>query len=107
MYSARLALFALPALVAATAIRRGGGGQCNTGSLYCCEQTQDPKDAGPSTITLLKSVGVDVNDLTALIGLNCDPISVVDGSTCSAQAACCTNNYFDGLVNIGCTNVIL
>ncbi|PFH45397.1 hypothetical protein AMATHDRAFT_9327 [Amanita thiersii Skay4041] len=101
MYSALLALFALPALVIA-----GGGGQCNTGSLYCCEQTQDPKDAGPSTITLLKSVGVDVNDLTALIGLNCDPISVVDGSTC-AQAACCTNNYFDGLVNIGCTNVIL
>ncbi|PFH46300.1 hypothetical protein AMATHDRAFT_8000 [Amanita thiersii Skay4041] len=76
MYSALLALFALPALVVA-----GGGGQCNTGSLYCCEQTQNPKDAGPSTITLLKSVGVDVNDLTALIGLNCDPISVVDGST--------------------------
>ncbi|PFH45557.1 hypothetical protein AMATHDRAFT_8987 [Amanita thiersii Skay4041] len=113
MYAARLALFTLPALAAANAIRRGGdgggSGQCDSGTLQCCNQTQDVKDADDSTLNLLKSVGVNVSDLTGLIGLNCVPISLlgVGVDSCSSQSVCCTNNYFNGLINIGCTNVVL
>ncbi|PFH45560.1 hypothetical protein AMATHDRAFT_158744 [Amanita thiersii Skay4041] len=100
-----IVLFALPILAVADPVRRGGG-QCNSGSVQCCETTQSPKDAGPTTIEQLKAVGVDVNSLTGLIGLNCSPISV-GSDTCSSQTVCCTNNYYDGLINVGCTTIII
>ena len=34
-------LLVVPFLVAATAVPRGGGGQCNAGPVQCCNHLQD------------------------------------------------------------------
>ncbi|CAA7261325.1 unnamed protein product [Cyclocybe aegerita] len=79
--------------------------QCNTGGLQCCQSTGTASD--PSIAKVLGLVGVVVQDVTAIVGLTCDPISVigVGGNSCTAQPVCCTNNSFKGLVALGCTPV--
>lgn len=44
---------------------------------------------------LLGLLGIVLNDLNVLLGLDCSPISVVgvgSGSACSANVVCCENN---------------
>ena len=48
-----------------------------------------------SATLLLGLLGIVLDDITGLIGLNCSPITVVgvgSGNACSANAVCCTNN---------------
>ncbi|TFK43772.1 hydrophobin [Crucibulum laeve] len=54
-------------------------------------------------------LGVVVQDVIALVGLTCDPISVigVGDDSCSAQVVCCEDNSFHSIVAIGCTPVDL
>ena len=78
---------------------------------------------------LLGLLGINVEDVTALVGVTCSPISVIGiGSAgCAASPVCCTNNSFsksklqplwchwhilimllvtsDGVVAIGCTPI--
>jgi len=83
MQFATLALFAVAAatstLAAATGVATGGSpipaSQCNTGPVQCCNETGTTKDA--SIAKALALVGVDVSDVNVLIGLTCDPISVI------------------------------
>ncbi|KAF9481885.1 hydrophobin-251 [Pholiota conissans] len=101
---------ALVTLAAATPTRRnnvGPSNQCNTGSLQCCASTSTASD--PSTAILLKSLGVVVQDVTALVGLTCDPITVVGAgsTTCTEQPVCCTDDSFKGIVALGCTPISL
>ncbi|KAF5361839.1 hypothetical protein D9756_002079 [Leucocoprinus leucothites] len=110
--------FVLPFLAAATAVPRTGGGggggggtipasQCNTGSLQCCNSAQA---ADSSAVTVLAGLlGVVLQGVTGLVGLTCDPISVigVGGNSCTAQPVCCTGNNFSGLLVLGCTPVNL
>ncbi|KAF9556195.1 hydrophobin-315 [Agrocybe pediades] len=100
-----LAAFALGAtLAAATSIPAS---QCSTGQLQCCNSTGTAKDASISK--LLGLLGVVVQDVTALVGVTCTPITVIGagGNSCSAQPVCCTNNSFNGVVALGCTPVNL
>ncbi|KAF6756239.1 hydrophobin-315 [Ephemerocybe angulata] len=79
--------------------------QCNTGPVQCCNSVQDAKD--PSLTSIFALLGLNVGDITGLVGATCSPISVigVPGNSCSAQPVCCTNNTFNGIIAIGCTPV--
>ncbi|KAF8993780.1 hydrophobin-315 [Cyathus striatus] len=93
---------ALATLAAATPVARD---TCTTGSLQCCNSVST---AGDSAVAkLLGLLGIVVQDVTAIVGLNCSPISVigVGGDSCTAQSVCCTNNSFNGLIAIGCTPI--
>ncbi|KAF9004616.1 fungal hydrophobin-domain-containing protein [Cyathus striatus] len=86
----------------------GSASQCNTGNLQCCQHVQDSKD--PSVTGLLGLLGVAVQGITAQVGLDCSPISVIgiaSGASCTAQPVCCENNNFSGLVALGCNPVNL
>ncbi|KJA19436.1 hypothetical protein HYPSUDRAFT_217661 [Hypholoma sublateritium FD-334 SS-4] len=93
--------------LAAFAAASGASSQCNTGSLQCCNSVQNA-DA-PAAAALLGVLGIVLQDVTAQVGLTCSPISAiaVSGNSCSAQAACCTDNSFNGVVATGCTPINL
>ncbi|KAH7886732.1 fungal hydrophobin-domain-containing protein [Phlebopus sp. FC_14] len=82
--------------------------QCDTGSLSCCNSVQS---ADSSTVTsLLSALGIVLGDITGEVGIGCTPITVVgtgSGATCTQQPVCCTNNYYNGLVNVGCSPITL
>ncbi|TFK64404.1 fungal hydrophobin [Pluteus cervinus] len=96
----------------AIALPTNGGGdttinqsQCNVGSVSCCNQVQSSNDQGVQLLTSL--LGIALGGATGQVGINCTPVSVlgVGGNSCSAQPVCCTNNHFNGLVNVGCTPI--
>ncbi|KAI0669388.1 fungal hydrophobin, partial [Trametes maxima] len=102
---------ALPLLAAATPLDARGGGSgasCSTGDIQCCESISKADSAAASKV--LGLLGVVVQDVNAIVGLNCSPISVVgvgSGNACSANTVCCENNSFGGLISIGCLPVTL
>ncbi|KAF9564246.1 fungal hydrophobin [Agrocybe pediades] len=104
--SRHLALQALAfsCLAAATPVRRD---QCDTGTLQCCNSVQAADSTAVSTILAL--LGVNVQNVNALVGLTCSPITVIGAGSgsCTAQPACCTNNSFHGAVALGCTPISL
>ncbi|KAF5392213.1 hypothetical protein D9757_001433 [Collybiopsis confluens] len=62
---------------------------CSTGPIQCCNSTATVGSiAGAGILALL---GIVVQDVNVLLGINCSPITVigVGGGTCSAQAVCC------------------
>ncbi|TFK35680.1 hydrophobin, partial [Crucibulum laeve] len=80
--------------------------QCSTDSLQCCN-TLGRADS-TAVGTLLGLLGVVVQDVTALVGITCTPINVLGigaGGACNAQAVCCQNNDFHGIVAIGCVPI--
>ncbi|OJT07045.1 Fruiting body protein SC3 [Trametes pubescens] len=94
MYSCLTAfvLGALPILAAATPLETRGG-KCSTGPIQCCNQVQKATD--PTASALLSLLGVVVQGVDVLVGLDCSPISVVgiaSGNSCNAHAVCCENN---------------
>ncbi|KIJ48514.1 hypothetical protein M422DRAFT_247861 [Sphaerobolus stellatus SS14] len=82
--------------------------QCNTGDAQCCNSVSSASN--PSTAALLGLLGIVVQSVTAIVGLGCTPITVIgagQGANCAQQPVCCTNNNFNGLVNVGCTPISL
>ncbi|KZT70590.1 fungal hydrophobin [Daedalea quercina L-15889] len=73
--------------------------ECNTdGGAQCC---QDVGNAGSSGISsVLAELGIVVQDVDGLVGINCDPITV--GKSCSNTPVCCEDNAIDNLVSVGC-----
>ncbi|KAI8974838.1 hydrophobin [Trametes punicea] len=96
------------ALAAATPVPQGTAANCNTGPISCCQDVRPASDA--SVTALLGLLNVVVDDLTASVGIQCSPLSVIGvagGSACSSTPVCCENNSVGGLVNIGCVPIIL
>ncbi|KAJ2923789.1 hypothetical protein H1R20_g13305, partial [Candolleomyces eurysporus] len=97
--------------LAATAAPAPGGhggstSQCNGGAVTCCNQVQQATSMDKSMTKLLSLAGADVNNLTGLVGSNCSPVNVLAGGTggsCVGQQVCCQNNYYNGLINVGCS----
>ncbi|KAK7472100.1 sc3 hydrophobin [Stygiomarasmius scandens] len=81
--------------------------QCNTGDLQCCNSVQSANS--PAASLLLGLLGIVIQGVDVLVGLTCDPISVIaiGGNSCNAQPVCCENNSFNGLIAIGCTPINL
>ena len=72
---AKLAIIStLAVLAVATPVPGDGAGQCNVGSLQCCDSVQSSDN--PSVQNLLGLLGVALDGLTIPVGLTCDPISV-------------------------------
>ncbi|KIJ48487.1 hypothetical protein M422DRAFT_247837 [Sphaerobolus stellatus SS14] len=100
--------FALSAAILAAATPNESISQCDTGDAQCCNTVEKASD--PSAASILKSIGVVVQDVDALVGLGCTPITVIgagQGANCAQQPVCCTDNTFTGVINIGCTPISL
>ncbi|KAJ2935431.1 hypothetical protein H1R20_g1663, partial [Candolleomyces eurysporus] len=102
-------LAASSVFLAATAAPAGGSiDQCNSGHVACCNQVTEASSTDKSTSYLLGLVGVDVGNLKGFVGSNCSPINVLalgSGASCSSQQVCCQNNYYNGLINVGCSPI--
>ena len=87
---------------AASIATRTEPGSCNTGPIQCCQSTE--KADGPAASKLLGLLGVVLQDLNVLVGIQCSPITVIGGGNagCDAEPVCCQNNTFGGLIAIGC-----
>ncbi|KJA26547.1 hypothetical protein HYPSUDRAFT_198830 [Hypholoma sublateritium FD-334 SS-4] len=99
---------ALACLAAATPTRRTDGLPCNTGTVQCCQSTQSASSLSPQTVQKLGLLGVVVGDLVGLVGLTCNPITVIGtgSNSCNQQTVCCENNNFtNDLIAIGCTPI--
>ncbi|KAI0746813.1 fungal hydrophobin-domain-containing protein [Daedaleopsis nitida] len=86
----------------------GSQGSCSTGPLQCCNQVQSATD--PATSALLGLLGVVVQGVDVLVGLDCSPINAIgvgSGNSCNANVVCCQNNSVGGLVSVGCLPVSL
>ncbi|KAI1789334.1 fungal hydrophobin-domain-containing protein [Ganoderma leucocontextum] len=90
----------------------GPGGECNTGSLQCCDTVAPASSPDMSGILSALGVAVDVlNGLgDGLVGTSCSPISALSlggGVECNQSPMCCNNNTYQGLINIGCVPIHL
>ncbi|KAF9047534.1 fungal hydrophobin-domain-containing protein [Panaeolus papilionaceus] len=101
-----ITVFVLPCLAAATTIISRDG-NCNTGSLQCCQSTQQNSAVALAIISAL--LGISLPNISGLIGLSCSSGSVAGtgSQTCNAQPVCCTNTSFQNVqgVALGCTPV--
>ncbi|KAF9257580.1 fungal hydrophobin [Marasmius fiardii PR-910] len=108
LFNKFFALSALTSLAAATALPGGGGGSSSGGSdVQCCQQTTKASD--PAAAGVLALLGIVLQDLNVLVGLNCSPITVIGGGNgaCSGTTVTCTDNSHGGLINIGCVPVTI
>ncbi|KAK7464757.1 hypothetical protein VKT23_005964 [Stygiomarasmius scandens] len=99
---------ALATLAVATPARRNEpASSCSTGPIQCCNTVTKASD--PAAAGVLATIGVVVQDVNALVGLTCSPISVigVGGDSCSASPVCCSDNSHGTLISIGCVPVDL
>jgi len=103
MRTATAFTLALPLLAAAIVLPRDG--DCNTGSISCCNTVQSSTTQNLGILSSL--LGIQLPDIGGLLGLGCNPISVLGagGNSCSAQPVCCSNNTFGGLINLGCSPI--
>ncbi|KAG7094395.1 hypothetical protein E1B28_007995 [Marasmius oreades] len=108
LFNKFFALSSLTAVTTAMALPGGGGGGAGTGT-QCCQQVQQASAITGATKTLLGLLGVDLDNITGLVGLNCSPITVVGSGNgaCSSgtTAVNCTDNSYGNLVHLGCVLV--
>ncbi|KAG1738121.1 fungal hydrophobin [Suillus paluster] len=93
-------LFAVASLVAFAVATDG---QCNTGNIQCCEGSSSVSDYNSAYGAL--GVAPIITSVVGDVGLNCSPLTVIGtGSACQAnqQPLCCSNNKYNGAINIGC-----
>ncbi|KAF9060581.1 fungal hydrophobin, partial [Rhodocollybia butyracea] len=86
------------------------GDKCSTGPIQCCQSTQTVAQAlaDSNTLGLIGGlIGIVLQDVKAVVGLDCSGVNVAGGGTCTAQTVCCKNNAQGGLVSVGCLPVTL
>ncbi|KAF9467662.1 fungal hydrophobin-domain-containing protein [Collybia nuda] len=79
--------------------------QCGTGNLHCCNALERADDSVVGL--LLGLLGVVIQGVEALVGINCSPIDIlgIGQNECHDQPVCCQNNDFEGLIVIGCVPI--
>ncbi|CAL1699901.1 unnamed protein product [Somion occarium] len=92
---------ATPAVIA----RNEPASDCSTAPIQCCDTVTKADSADAAGV--LGALGIVLQDIDALVGLTCSPISVIGvGSTgCSASPVCCEDNSHGGFISIGCVPV--
>ncbi|KAH7919097.1 fungal hydrophobin [Leucogyrophana mollusca] len=97
----------LPLAVLAVATPTGGAtNSCNTGSASCCDTTSQVGFVPCGRTGILGLLGLNVGSITGLIGFTCSPLTIIGtGTSCTAnqEPVCCTDNTFNGVVNLGCS----
>ncbi|KAH6919235.1 hydrophobin-315 [Coprinopsis sp. MPI-PUGE-AT-0042] len=81
---------------------------CNGGDVQCCNSVKEANALDHTTKGLLGLVGIDINTITAQVGLSCSSVNALalgGGSKCTQQKVCCSNNNFSGVVALGCTPI--
>ncbi|EIW83013.1 fungal hydrophobin [Coniophora puteana RWD-64-598 SS2] len=80
-------------------------GQCNTGSAHCCNSVKQASDK--SMTDMLGLVGIVLEDVTGQIGVDCSPLDLLSsgGGQCNQHPVCCTDNQFNGFINLGCSPI--
>jgi len=108
MFTSVLAVLPLAVLAVATPARLDVRGQCNTGSVQCCNSTTDAQSANKALGGLLGITDI-LAGVTGQVGLGCSPLSVVGSGAgqCNQKPVCCTGNTYKGLVNLGCSPINL
>ncbi|KAG9312675.1 hydrophobin 2 [Chiua virens] len=86
-------------------VRRGQAttGQCNTGDLQCCNNVMNATDMKGLLDTLSLSY-----DETDAVGIDCIPFNVPgvgEGAGCQQQPLCCSNESYNGFINVGCSPI--
>ncbi|EMD41238.1 hypothetical protein CERSUDRAFT_127881 [Gelatoporia subvermispora B] len=74
----------------------------------CCQQVGAASSAPIANV--LGGLGVVIQDITAIVGVNCSPITVIgigSGNACSGTTVSCSSNELGGLVQIGCVPITL
>ena len=73
-------VFALSTLFAVAFAAPGGntGATCSTGPVQCCNTVE--KASNPVAAGILGGLGVVLQDPNVLVGLSCDPVTVIGGS---------------------------
>ncbi|KAI0694100.1 hypothetical protein C8T65DRAFT_667283 [Cerioporus squamosus] len=74
MFSALLSVASLAILAVATPAPAPDA-SCSTGPIQCCQSTAKASD--PAAAGILSSIGVVVQDIDALVGLTCSPVTVI------------------------------
>ena len=116
MFAKLFTIASLAILAAATPTPGGGSGSgsCSTGPIQCCNTVEKASD--PAAAGVLAAIGVVVQDVDVLVGLTCDPITVIGVGTggswyvlrvrcrgwkfeltsmhSNANAVCCQDNSF-------------
>ncbi|KAJ8587358.1 hydrophobin [Rhizopogon salebrosus TDB-379] len=82
--------------------------QCNTGNLQCCGRTEtvDQYNDIAGLLGLVPIVGSVIGD----VGIACTPISVIglgQGASCTQEPVCCSNEQYNGVINVGCSPINL
>ncbi|KAF9257582.1 fungal hydrophobin [Marasmius fiardii PR-910] len=106
LFNKFFALSVVTTLAAATALPGGGGGGGDNGD-RCCEQVQQANSAAAAGV--LATLGIVLQDLNVLVGLNCSPITVVGGGNgaCSQTTVNCVDNSHGNLISIGCVPITI
>ena len=74
-------LFVVSAIlaVATAAPNSAPASSCSTGPIQCCDTVEKASD--PAAAGILASIGVVVQDIDALVGLTCSPVTVIGVGT--------------------------
>ena len=85
MFSKFIVVSALAILAVATPAPNtapAGGAGCGTGPVQCCQQVVSAKSAAATNI--IDAIGIVIEDINALVGLTCSPITGVGIGTGNA-----------------------
>ena len=82
MYATTLLTLSAILATAFAAPSGNSGNTCSTGPVQCCNSIQKASD--PATSVLLGLLGIVVQDVDVLVGLQCSPITVIGGAAGSS-----------------------
>ncbi|KAH9942623.1 fungal hydrophobin-domain-containing protein [Amylocystis lapponica] len=105
-YPASSSVAASPAPSSTTAPGSGSSpsqGQCSTGPMQCCNSVQEPSSENAQKLAGLLNIVLD--SAPGNVGVGCS--ALVGGSGCSSTPVCCSNNQYNGLVNVGCVPIVV
>ncbi|KAG2140577.1 hydrophobin, partial [Suillus clintonianus] len=107
MFVRILSITSLALLAIATPLSLRDSSQCDTGNIQCCDRTQ-PVDQYNNNATMFGGIPIAA-DVLGDVGIDCTPITIIglfaSGANCFQQPVCCSNETYDGVINIGCTPI--